>query len=158
MEMARVLSSVHDISMTSVQRVLDHPVCSMLVYYSQARLSSCVCMCISFSVITHRSTVLSMLISNLINKYNSLTLAPNMPCMLLVVFMAPTVSSGSNLNTFATVHAHTHTHARTHTHTHAHTRTHVRSHTHTHTHTHTQGGPKCPKCPVHGGQGTLYSV
>ena len=36
MEMARVLSSVHAISMTSVQRVLDQPVCSMLVYYSQA--------------------------------------------------------------------------------------------------------------------------
>jgi len=37
-----------------------------------------------FFVITHRSTVLSILISNLIHKYNSLTLAPNMPCMLLV--------------------------------------------------------------------------
>jgi len=27
---------VHAISMTSVQRVLEQPVCSMLVYYSQA--------------------------------------------------------------------------------------------------------------------------
>ena len=33
MEMPRVLSSAHAISMTSVQRVLDQPVCSMLVYY-----------------------------------------------------------------------------------------------------------------------------
>ena len=37
-----------------------------------------------FFVITHTSTVLSILISNLINKYNTLTLTPNMPCMLLV--------------------------------------------------------------------------
>ena len=83
MEMARVLSSVHAISMTSVQRVLDQPVCSMLAGLTH---SSCVglCMCISFFVITHRFTVLSILISNLINKYNSLTLTPNMPCMLLV--------------------------------------------------------------------------
>ena len=36
MEVARVLSSVHAISMTSVQHVLDQPVSSMLVYYSQA--------------------------------------------------------------------------------------------------------------------------
>jgi len=36
MEMARVLSSAQTISMTSVQRVLNQPVCSMLVYYSQA--------------------------------------------------------------------------------------------------------------------------
>ena len=36
MEMARVLSSAYAISMTSVQCVLDQPVCSMLVYYSQA--------------------------------------------------------------------------------------------------------------------------
>jgi len=36
MEMGRVLSSTHAISMTSVQRVLDQPVCSILVYYSQA--------------------------------------------------------------------------------------------------------------------------
>ena len=41
-------------------------------------------MSIQIFVITHRSTVLSILISNLINKYNSLTIAPNMPCMLLV--------------------------------------------------------------------------
>jgi len=36
MEMARVLSSVHAISMTSVHRVPEQPVCSTLVYYSQA--------------------------------------------------------------------------------------------------------------------------
>ena len=36
MEMPRVLSSAHAISMTSVQCVLDQPVCSMLVYYSEA--------------------------------------------------------------------------------------------------------------------------
>ena len=60
--------------MTSVQCVLDQPVCSMLAGLTH---SSCVglCMCISFFVITHRFTVLSILISNLINKYNSLTLA-----------------------------------------------------------------------------------
>ena len=34
MEMARVLSSVHAISMTSVHNVLNQPVCSMLVHYS----------------------------------------------------------------------------------------------------------------------------
>ena len=38
-------------------------------------------------VITHRSTALPILISDLISKYNSLTLAPNMPCMLLVIIM-----------------------------------------------------------------------
>ena len=36
----------------------------------------------ALSLLTHRSTVLSL--SNLTNKYNSLMLAPNMPCMLLV--------------------------------------------------------------------------
>jgi len=36
MEIPRVLSSAHAISVTSVQSVLDLPVCSMLVYYSQA--------------------------------------------------------------------------------------------------------------------------
>jgi len=53
----------------------------MLVYYSQPWLT-----CVFFGGITLRSTVLSiiLLISNLINEYNSLTLAPNMPCMLLV--------------------------------------------------------------------------
>ena len=87
MEMARVLSSVHAISMTSVQRVLDQPVCSMLVYYSQAWLTVPVYACVfPFFVFTHRSTVLSIIISNLNNKYNSLTLAPNMPCMLLVLY------------------------------------------------------------------------
>jgi len=83
MEMARVLSSVHAISITSVQRVLDQRVWSMLVHYSQAS-SQFLCMHVYFFfVITHRS-VLSILISNLNNKYSSLTLAPNMPCMLLV--------------------------------------------------------------------------
>ena len=38
-----------------------------------------------FFVITHRSTVLSILITNLINRYISLTIAPNMPCTLLVM-------------------------------------------------------------------------
>jgi len=51
-------------------------------------------MCISFFfVITHRSTVLSILISYLINKYNSFTFAPNMPCMLIVfMFSHPALS------------------------------------------------------------------
>jgi len=44
------------------------------------------CVFLSF-VITHRSIVLSVLISNLINKYNSLTLAPNVTCMLLVYLL-----------------------------------------------------------------------
>ena len=39
-----------------------------------------------FFVITHRSTGLPILITDLISKYNSLTLAPNMPCMLLVSY------------------------------------------------------------------------
>jgi len=46
MEMARVLSSVHAISITSVQRVLDQRVCSMLVYYSQASLTIRVYACL----------------------------------------------------------------------------------------------------------------
>jgi len=51
--------------------------------YSQASLTVPAMHVYFFFVITHRS-VLSILISNLINKYSSLTLAPNMPCMLLV--------------------------------------------------------------------------
>ena len=71
-----------------LQHVLDQPahVCSMLVHYSQAWLTVPVYACIfGVCVITHWSTVLSILISDLINKYNSLMLAPNMPCMLLVI-------------------------------------------------------------------------
>ena len=62
-EMARVLSSDHAISMTSVQRVLDQPVSSKLVYYySQAWLTVPVYACVfSFFFMTHRSTVLSIL-------------------------------------------------------------------------------------------------
>ena len=60
-------------------------------------------MCISSFVIIHRSTVLSVLISNLINRYNSLTLAPNMPCMLLVVIvMLQTLESSLAGQTLAT--------------------------------------------------------
>jgi len=67
---------------------LTHGVCvSMFVYYSQAWLTVPVYACVFLFVITHRSTVLSILISNLINKYNSLTLAPNVPCMLLVYLL-----------------------------------------------------------------------
>jgi len=80
MEMARVLSAI---SITSVRRVLDQRVCSMLVYYSQAH-SQFLCMHVYFFFVITRRSVLSILISNLINKYSSLTLAPNMPCMLLV--------------------------------------------------------------------------
>ena len=40
-------------------------------------------------MITHRSTALPILISDLISKYNSVTLAPNMPCMLLVLVRMP---------------------------------------------------------------------
>ena len=39
----------------------------------------CLCVC------DYTSTVPSILISDLINKYDSLTLAPNMPCMLLTI-------------------------------------------------------------------------
>ena len=60
MEMPRVLSFAHAISMTSVQRVLDQPVCNMLVYYSQAWLTVPVYACVFLFVITHRSTVLNI--------------------------------------------------------------------------------------------------
>ena len=83
-EMARVLSSVHAISMTSVQRVLDQPVSSVLVYYSQAWLTVPVYACVFLFLWSHIDLLSSILIINLINRYNSLTLAPNMPCMLLV--------------------------------------------------------------------------
>jgi len=52
-----VLSSVHAISITSVQRVLDQRVCSMLVYYSQASLTVPVYACLFLFVITHRSVL-----------------------------------------------------------------------------------------------------
>jgi len=40
-----------------------------------------------FFVLTHRTTALAILISDLISKYNSLTFAPNMPRMLLVIII-----------------------------------------------------------------------
>jgi len=58
----------------------------------------CTCVFFSFFVIAHRSTVFSILISNLINKYNSLTLAPNMPCMFLVIYNQNTYSERKGAN------------------------------------------------------------
>ena len=52
MEMPRVLSSAHAISMTSVQRVLDQPVCSMLDIIARPDSQSPVYACVFLFVIT----------------------------------------------------------------------------------------------------------
>jgi len=67
------MSSVHAISMTC--SMCWTSLCAACLYIIARPDSQFLCMRVYFFVITHRSTVLSILICDLINKYNSLTLA-----------------------------------------------------------------------------------
>ena len=77
--------SGHAISMTSVQRVLDQPLCSMLVYYIARPDSQFLCRHVYFFFCDHTYIYCPLNIYQCFDQQIQLTLAPNMPCMLLVI-------------------------------------------------------------------------